>query len=182
MTFLKSQLEYFCNQAELHATLPHCDVAQFQKSWFQRFLTTSFFDTPWVVVPNGVITTALQSLEFLHNIHNHWKIGLCLTHWNFQCVRKRPKKVWKLFVFISRHYKVLAWNQLQMPANILNSHNIKGAYEILDGGFQGSGDQRWNDQHFPLRQVCLSGVFGFVLVKIREKTAGKQEKVCWQSP
>ena len=24
MTFLKSQLEYFCNQAELHATLDHC--------------------------------------------------------------------------------------------------------------------------------------------------------------
>ena len=24
MTFLKSQLEYCCDQAELHATLPHC--------------------------------------------------------------------------------------------------------------------------------------------------------------
>ena len=28
MTFFKFQLEYFCNQAELHATLDHCGPAE----------------------------------------------------------------------------------------------------------------------------------------------------------
>ena len=30
MTFFKFQLEYFCNQAELHATLDHCVASQIQ--------------------------------------------------------------------------------------------------------------------------------------------------------
>ena len=31
MTFFKFQLEYFCNQAELHATLDHCVLMDFKK-------------------------------------------------------------------------------------------------------------------------------------------------------
>ena len=40
MTFLKSQLEYFCNQAELHATLPHCAAAEKLRSFLP---SQSFF-------------------------------------------------------------------------------------------------------------------------------------------
>ena len=63
LLFLKSKIEYFCNQAELHATLPHCVSCQIvdANAWFKIL----FYEYCIVYIIIKVSSNAMSDMEMI---------------------------------------------------------------------------------------------------------------------